>query len=48
MQRHGRIDPVTREKAYRDGGWTEFDEKSVPFTPAEVSRSGALFDTSRI
>ena len=25
MQRHGRIDPVTREKAYRDSGWTEFN-----------------------
>ncbi len=41
MQRHGRIDAVSREKAYRDGGWTEFDEKSVPFTPAEVARERA-------
>ena len=45
MQRHGRIDTVSREKAYRDGGWTEFDEKSVPFTPAEVSRERALYST---
>ena len=43
MQRHGRIDPVTREKAYRDGGWTEFDERSVPFTPADTARERALY-----
>jgi hypothetical protein len=43
MQRHGRIDPVTREKAYRDSGWREFDEKSVPFTPADVARERALY-----
>ena len=42
MQRHGRIDPATREKAYRDGGWSEFDEKSVPYTPADVARERAL------
>ena len=43
IQRHGRIDPVTREKAYRDSGWREFDEKSVPFTPADVARERALY-----
>lgn len=43
MRRHGRIDPVTREKAYRDSGWREFDEKSVPFTPADVARERALY-----
>jgi hypothetical protein len=45
MQRHGRIDPATREKAYRDGGWSEFDEKSVPYTPADVARERALHST---
>jgi hypothetical protein len=44
MQRHGRIDWTTREKAYRDGGWSEFDEKSVPYTPGDVARAGAPFD----
>jgi hypothetical protein len=43
MQRHGRVDPVTREKAYRDSGWREFDETSVPFTPADVARERALY-----
>ena len=43
MQRHGRIDPVTREKAYRDNGWSDFDAKAIPFTPAEVARERALY-----
>jgi hypothetical protein len=43
MRRHGRIDPATREKAYRDSGWREFDEKSVPYTPADVARERALY-----
>jgi hypothetical protein len=45
MQRHGRIDPAMREKAYRDGGWSEFDETSVPYTPADVARERALYST---
>jgi hypothetical protein len=43
MQRHGRIDPVMREKAYRDSGWTAFDENSAPYTPADVARERALY-----
>ena len=45
MQRHGRIDPTAREKAYRDNGWREFDERSAPFTPADVARERALYPT---
>lgn len=45
MRRHGRIDPATREKAYRDAGWTEFDEGSAPYTPADVARERALYST---
>jgi hypothetical protein len=47
MRRHGRIDLATREKAYRDAGWTEFDEKSIPFTPADVARERALYPDHR-
>jgi hypothetical protein len=47
MQRHGRIDPVAREKAYRDNGWTEFDDRAIPFTPADVARERALYPTQR-
>src|ERR1700722_19557219 len=45
MRRHGRIDPSIREKAYRDGGWTEFNEGSAPYTPADVARERALYTT---
>jgi hypothetical protein len=45
MQRHGRIDPAAREKTYRNGGWREFDEKSMPYTPADVARERALHPT---
>jgi hypothetical protein len=45
MQRHGRIDPVTREKAYRDSGWTEFNEDSPPYTAADVARERALYSS---
>ncbi|HEY6431466.1 MAG TPA: hypothetical protein VIZ17_05745 [Acetobacteraceae bacterium] len=43
MQRHGRIDPTSREKAYRDSGWSKFDETSQPFTPGDVARERALY-----
>jgi hypothetical protein len=45
MRRHGRIDPMTREKAYRERGWTEFDENSPPYTPADVARERALYSS---
>ena len=47
MERHGRVDPVTREKAYRDGGWSAFDENSAPFSSADVARERALHSTRR-
>jgi hypothetical protein len=43
MKRHGRIDPTTRERAYRNGGWKQFDEKSAPFSQADVARERALY-----
>ena len=45
MRRHGRIDPMTREKAYRERGWTEFDENSPPYTPADVARERTLYSS---
>jgi hypothetical protein len=45
MQRNGRVDPVTREKAYRDGGWREFDETLAPFSADDVARERALHTT---
>jgi hypothetical protein len=45
MQRHGRIDPMTREKAYRERGWTDFDENSSSYTAADVARERALYSS---
>ncbi len=45
MARHGRVDPVTREKAYREGGWTKFDEASTPYTSADIARERARYPT---
>jgi hypothetical protein len=47
MRRHGRIDPMTREKAYRERGWTEFDENSPPYTPADVARDARSIPVAR-
>jgi len=47
MRRYGRIDPTAREKAYRDSGWREFDERSAPFTPEDRARDRALYPAQR-
>jgi len=47
MKRHGRIDRATRELAYRDSGWRGFDEKSLPYTPAEIQRERLLYQDRR-
>ena len=43
MQRYGRVDPIVREKGYRADGWTTFDEKAVPYGPAELERNRARY-----
>jgi len=43
MKRHGRIDPTTREKLYRDGGWKQFDETAAPYSTADVARERSLY-----
>ena len=43
MKRHGRIDPTTREKLYRDGGWKQFDGTAAPYSTADVARERALY-----
>src|ERR1035437_8710621 len=47
MKRHGRIDPTTRERIYRDGGWRKLDENAAPYTPADVERERALYRDAR-
>ena len=43
MKRHGRIDPTTREKLYRDSGWKQFDETAAPYSTADIARERARY-----
>lgn len=37
LQRHKLVDPAVRGAAYREGGWTGFDEKAPAYTPEEIA-----------
>jgi hypothetical protein len=36
--RHRSVDPDTRGRMYRDGGWRAFDESATPYTAEELER----------
>jgi hypothetical protein len=38
MNRRPSADPDVRGAAYRAGGWSEFNDKTPPYTPAEIDR----------
>jgi hypothetical protein len=38
MSRHRSVDPDTRGRVYREGGWRAFDEASPPYTAEELER----------
>ena len=38
MRRHRSVDPDTRGRVYRDGGWRAFDEGATPYTATELER----------
>jgi hypothetical protein len=37
LQRHKWVDPAVRGLAYRETGWTSFDESAPPYTPEQVA-----------
>jgi len=37
LQRHKWVDPAVRGSAYRETGWTSFDESAPPYTPEQVA-----------
>ncbi len=37
LQRHKWVDPAVRGSAYRQTGWTSFDESAPPYTPEQVA-----------
>jgi hypothetical protein len=38
MGRHRSVDPDSRGRVYRDGGWRAFDDSATPYTAAELER----------
>jgi len=42
MHEYRRVDPITRRNAYREAGWTRFDETAPPYTHEEIARDQAL------
>ena len=43
MRRHGRVDHVAREKAYRDSGWRSFDEQGAPYSRDQIVQGRTLY-----
>ena len=43
MREHGAIDIERRAEVWRDRGWTGFDEKAPPYTPADLDRDRDLY-----
>jgi hypothetical protein len=43
LQRHKWVDPAVRGSAYRQDGWTSFDESAPPYTPAQVAAERARY-----
>src|ERR1700730_19295799 len=37
LQRYKSVDPAIRGAAYRENGWTSFDEKAPPYTADQVA-----------
>ncbi len=37
LQHHKWVDPIARGAAYRETGWTTFDESAPPYTPEQVA-----------
>jgi hypothetical protein len=43
LQRYNWVDPAVRRAAYREGGWTAFDENAPPYTAEEVAAERARY-----
>ncbi len=43
LQRHKWVDPAVRGSAYRQTGWTSFDESAPPYTPEQVAAERDLY-----
>jgi hypothetical protein len=43
LQRYKSVDPAVRGAAYRESGWTSFDEKAPPYTADQVAAERARY-----
>jgi heat induced stress protein YflT len=43
LQRHKWVDPEMRGAAYRESGWSSFDENAPPYTPEEIAAERARY-----
>jgi len=48
LQRHKWVDPTVRGTAYRQSGWTSFDESAPPYTPDQVAAERNRYVGGRI
>ncbi len=43
LQRYKAVDPAVRGAAYRESGWTSFDENAPPYTAEEIAAERARY-----
>ena len=48
LRRYRSIDPAVRGAAYRESGWTAFDENAPAYTPEEIAAERARYNRDRI
>jgi hypothetical protein len=48
LQRHRWVDPSVRSAAYRESGWTSFDENAPAYTPEQVAEERARYARERV
>jgi hypothetical protein len=48
LRRYQAIDPAVRGAAYRESGWTAFDENAPAYTPEEIAAERARYNRDRI
>jgi hypothetical protein len=48
LKRQGWVDPEERRAAYREQGWTGFDEMSRPYAPEDVEHERSRYRRSAI
>jgi hypothetical protein len=48
LRRYQSIDPAVRGAAYRESGWTAFDENAPAYTPEEIAAERARYNRDRI